>query len=88
MGVYAYIEQKQFGMVKLLTGCATLYRMRDVGGCCCASHATSGLILRLYVDYAEEVSVGREHDPFDQRVVAWVWELWAYVFSKEIDECS
>ena len=46
----------------------------DLGGCCGCSLATPCLFLGFYVDYAQEVSVGREHDLHDLRVVAWVRE--------------
>ena len=68
------IEQTEFGKLKL----ADL----DVGRCCGGSHATPRLILRLYVDYAQEVSVEREHDPLGMRVVAWAWECGKFLFRK------
>lgn len=36
------------------------------------------LILALHIDYAQKLSVGREHDILDLLVVAWAWECGKY----------
>ena len=45
-----------------------------MGGGCGGSSVTPHRILRLCVDFAQEVSVGREHDLLDLRAVVWAWK--------------
>lgn len=64
--------------------CAILYRIEGAGECCrltgrLHTQADRGTAMsEVNADYAQEVSVRREHDRLDLRVVAWARECSDY----------